>query len=374
MNNKYTNAELVEMWKRTPQEQYDVMVAKIIEAINLSNGKIFISWSGGADSTFLLYVFCSVWKDLYPNRFVKVGFADTTNEHRWTYKFIKEFPEYIYENLGVKLEFYKTRPQYFQTYASICKDIGLPLISKQVSSSIEFIKKQLKQLDLKYEDIEPYLDPTVENKNKLEDMGFSKSCLTYLLGYNNKLDTFSDSSLRLAKRWRPLIYAPFNVSAKCCNILKKNPLNQLTNKIFDEYSFMTGEMACESDIRRKQYLKTGCNNFDNGKGVSKPMGSMSQQGVLANIYKLQMPVCECYGHLEYVNGEYKYSGRQRTGCSLCGFGIIYEPDRFIRLQETEPSKVKLAFTSIEDSGLGYKEAIEYLNKYCKCNIQIPEID
>lgn len=170
-----------------------------------------------------------------------------------------------------------------------------------------------------------------------------------------------------------MIYAPFNVSAKCCSILKKNPLNQLTNKIFDEYSFMTGEMACESDTRRRQYLKTGCNNFIGNKGVSKPMGAMTQQGVLANIYRLQMPLCECYGCLEYIDGKYKYSGRQRTGCSLCGFGIIYEPDRFIRLQETEPSKVKLAFKSIEDGGLGYGEAIEYLNKYCKCNIQIPDI-
>lgn len=364
----------MEMWNRTPEQQYDVMVAKILEAINLSHGKIFVSWSGGADSTFLLYVFCSVWKEVYPNKFVKVGFADTTNEHKWIYEFIETFPQYIEDTLGVHLQFYKTRPLWSQTYVSVCKDVGLPLISKQVSQQVSSIKNKLIELGLEYSDIEPYLDPTIQNKEKLESLGFPKSYLTYLIGWNNKLQEFTDTRLDLAKRWRPLIYAPFEVTSKCCNILKKTPLHQLTSKIFEGHSFMTGEMACESDVRRRQYLQHGCNNFSDGIGVSKPMGSMSRQGLLENIYKSGIPLSKCYGCLECIDGEYQFTDKERTGCCLCGFGIQYEPDRFVKLYEQEPAKVRYAFKSVEDGGLGYKEAIEYLNTYCKCDIQIPEIN
>lgn len=372
MGAAFTKQELEEMWKRTPQEQYDVMVAKIIEAINLTDGKISISWSGGADSTFLLYVFCSVWKEIYPDKPVVVTFADTTNEHKWTYEFIREFPSYLEEKFGVKIELHTTRPADKQTYATVCREIGLPLVSKRVAESVNNIRRWLKEKNMTFADIEPYLEPTIENKDKLLEMGFGKTILTYLLGYDNNKQLFRCSSFKLASRWYPLIYAPFNVTHKCCKILKKKPMERMQKEL-GGYSPMIGEMASDGDQRQLSYLQTGCNNFVNGKGKSKPMGSMTQQGLLENMYKLQVPVSKCYGYIEYIDNKYRYSECQRTGCTLCGFGLQFEPDRFVRLYREEPAKVKFAFKPFEEGGLGYREAIEYLNKYCKCNIQIPDI-
>lgn len=371
MGKAFTKAELVEMWKRTPQEQYDVMVAKILEAINLTNGKISISWSGGADSTFLLYVFCSVWKDIYPDKPVVVTFADTTNEHKWTYEFIREFPSYLEEKFGVKIELHTTRPADKQTYATICREIGIPLVSKKVSRAVSDIRRWLKEKNMTFADIEPYLEPTIENRDKLFEMGFGKTMLVYLLGWDTNHNNFK-SQFKLAKRWMPLIYAPFNVTHRCCEILKKKPMKEIEKSLGD-YSPMIGEIAEEGLQREYAYLQTGCNNFVNGKGKSKPMGSMTSQGILENMYRLQVPVSKCYGYIEYVDNKYKYSGEQRTGCVLCGFGLQFDTDRFVTRYESEPAKVKFALKSIEDGGLGYGEAIEYLNKYCKCNIQIPDI-
>jgi hypothetical protein len=70
---------------------------------------------------------------------------------------------------------------------------------------------------------------------------------------------------------------------------------------------------------------------------------------------------------------YRCTKAQRTGCALCGFGIKFDPERFVRLQETEPAKVAYAFKPISQGGLGYKEVCEYTNEYCKTKIVIPKI-
>ncbi len=73
-------------------------------------------------------------------------------------------------------------------------------------------------------------------------------------------------------------------------------------------------------------------------------------------------------------GEYKLTGEQRTGCKLCGFGIVYDPERFIRLYKFEPNVVKFAFTSKRNGGLGYREVCEFLNQHCGMKIAIPEVE
>ena len=70
---------------------------------------------------------------------------------------------------------------------------------------------------------------------------------------------------------------------------------------------------------------------------------------------------------------YRCTKAQRTGCALCGFGIKFDTERFVRLQETEPAKVAFAFKPISQGGLGYKETCEYLNEYCNTKIVIPDV-
>ena len=47
----FTKAQLIEMWKRPVERQYNVAISKILEAITATNGDITISFSGGKDST-----------------------------------------------------------------------------------------------------------------------------------------------------------------------------------------------------------------------------------------------------------------------------------------------------------------------------------
>ena len=56
---------------------------------------------------------------------------------------------------------------------------------------------------------------------------------------------------------------------------------------------------------------------------------------------LNVPVPEIYGTIEKdENGQLYTTGAQRTGCSMCGFGVHLEkrPHRFDRLYERNPKE------------------------------------
>ena len=60
----------------------------------------------------------------------------------------------------------------------------------------------------------------------------------------------------------------------------------------------------------------------------------------------------------------KTTGCRRTGCILCGFGCHLEKlgqGRFERLRETHP-KVLKSLDIIQNSGITYREAIDWINE------------
>ena len=139
---------------------------------------------------------------------------------------------------------------------------------------------------------------------------------------------------------------------------------------------MVGEQAVESRTRENTWLKKGCNyRLPDGAIKSKPLGAVSLDAILYAIDKRDVPLSPDYGKVVYCDKTqcWKCTNAQRTGCSLCGFGIKYDPDRFIRLQETEPAKVAFAFKPFNEGGLGYREVCEVLNTHCKMNISIPKV-
>ena len=200
-----------------------------------------------------------------------------------------------------------------------------------------------------------------------------------LTGWSCERNDFGTAFL-LPKQWMPLLNIKketgldIRFSEKCCQILKKDPLHRLNYR-----SMMTGEQAVESKSRESQWLKEGCNYpvgyGENGGIRSKPLSAVSFDAVLYAIKERNVPICPDYGEVEYCDKEkcYRCTKAQRTGCALCGFGIKFDPDRFIRLQETEPAKVEAAFKPKSQGGLGYKEVCEYSNEYCKTKIKIPEV-
>lgn len=168
-----------------------------------------------------------------------------------------------------------------------------------------------------------------------------------------------------------MVGCPIDLTDQCCVKIKEAALDSLpqnTNR-------MTGEQAAESKNRTASYLKTGCNiKLPGGKYISKPFGAMTSDGVLFSLQYRNVPICSDYGEIvKTPDGHYKCTKAQRTGCALCGFGCQYDTERFVRLQETEPAKIRFAFKPKSEGGAGYKEAIEYMNEHCGTKVLIPEV-
>ncbi len=133
--------------------------------------------------------------------------------------------------------------------------------------------------------------------------------------------------------------APFKVSDKCCYYLKEKPCGNYA-KEHDSYPYL-GLMASEGGRRQKALMMHGCNYY--GKTVTRscPFAIFDRQDLLQLALDLKVPVPEIYGEiLRDSEGRLCTTKAQRTGCSMCGFGIHLEkrPHRFDRLKEANPDE------------------------------------
>lgn len=162
---------------------------------------------------------------------------------------------------------------------------------------------------------------------------------------------------KISKKWLPLIDAPFKVSDKCCDVMKKNPF-----KLYEKETGrkpIIGTMACESARRRSNWEMYGCNAFEKKKPTSQPMSFWTEQDVLEYLVKFNLPYASVYGEIKQdENGKYYTTGCDRTGCMFCMFGchLEKEPNRFQRMKETHPKQYDYCMNR-----LGLKEVLEYIN-------------
>lgn len=189
--------------------------------------------------------------------------------------------------------------------------------------------------------------------------------------------------------------APFEVSSKCCSIMKKKP----THKYAKDTGRVpiTAQMASESRLRTSHWLKNGCNGFDMKAPISNPMSFWTEQDVLLYIWKYKIPIASVYGDvvIDYdatgdiegqmsfrdLGGEWelfdtdrpilKTTGCNRTGCMFCGFGCHLEKGegRFERMKRTHPKQYDYIMRSWEQGGLNYKEVIDWINEHGDLNIR-----
>lgn len=376
---KYTKKDLVRMTNEPLGKQYQRIQAKIGEAYSMTKGDIVICFSGGKDSALILDMWCEwlaiIGKTDTP---VKVAWANTTNETRNMKEYIKMYIQYIEEKYGVKIDLKETLPANNQNIISVMKTEGLPFVSKMVAGTVRKVTKDLENNNVTYDDIKNLYGSTIVNRDTLRDMGLSDTTVLSLTGWSCRRDDFGKSFM-LPKQWLPLLDIKrvtgcnINLSEKCCTILKKEPLSRLNYP-----NTMTGEQAVESTAREHSWLENGCNyRLPDGAIKSKPLGAVSLNAVLYSLKYRDIPICADYGEIVTCNKKgkecYKCTESQRTGCALCGFGIKFDPERFIRLQESEPAKINIAFKPFNEGGLGYKETCEYLNEYCNTKIIIPRI-
>lgn len=365
----YTKAQLMEMWKRPVERQYNIAVSKILEAISDTEGDITICFSGGKDSSLLLDMYCELIASTpYAGKRIQVAFADTTNETTAMKNFVTNFIRHCELKYGVGIDLQTLKPS-GTVWASWVKKNGIPLISKLQAKCIRSIKRDMLKTGCDYKTVEKLFNGNERAVNELFDIGFSKTGVLSLTGWVSARKEFG-KMFKISKMWLPMVNCPVDLTEQCCVNIKEKPLNSIPGN-----NRMTGEQAMESEMRQSKYLKTGCNTvLSDGSYLSKPFGAMTTDGVLYALKYRQTPICSDYGEIVMGgDGHFRCTKSQRTGCALCGFGCQYDTERFVRLQETEPAKVRFAFKPISEGGAGYGEAVTYMNEYCGTKVVIPKI-
>lgn len=147
----------------------------------------------------------------------------------------------------------------------------------------------------------------------------------------------------------------FLVSDKCCYYLKEMPC-EIYRKESGRWPYM-GLMASEGGRREKALAVNGCNYISETTKRSCPFATFSRQDILTLTIEMdawyqenyaQFPgpkvdsiIPTIYGTIERDEKGLLYTtDAQRTGCSMCGFGIHMEerPHRFDLLWERNPKE------------------------------------
>lgn len=302
------NANELKQMQRVPLEvKIKKSLIRIREWYEHWNGQVYIAVSG-KDSLVMLHLI----RTIYPN--VTAVYSDTGLE----YPEVKELIKNI-DNVVI------VRPK--ETFNHVIAKYGYPVVSKKVSRSIR---------DLRH--------PT-ENNQKTRSL-----YLTGITSTGNKCP-----SRKLAKKWYSLIDAPFESSEVCCDKLKKEPLR--TYEKTTGYKPYIGVMADEGGYREIEYLKSGCNAFEQVKPQSRPLGFWTQQDILQYIINYDISIPSVYGDIVNIDGKLTTTGEKRTGCMFCMFGVHLEerPNRFERMKETHPKIYNYALDQ-----LGIKEVLDYI--------------
>ena len=204
----------------------------------------------------------------------------------------------------------------------IINEFGFPVISKKIAGRIYTLQ-----------------NPTEKNKTVRHAI---------ITGECGEQGHFAKNSrMKLPQKWLDLFagyenenegvdykIAPFKVSNKCCQYLKEEPCDKWA-KEHHSAPFL-GLMASEGGQREEALVDHGCNYF--GKTVirSAPFAPFLRQDLLQLALDLNVPVPKIYGKIERKpDGTLYTTEAQRTGCSMCGFGIHMEkrPHRFDKLRE-----------------------------------------
>ena len=200
-----------------------------------------------------------------------------------------------------------------------------------------------------------------------------------------------DRSAFSQEKYKFFLDAPFEISNKCCNVMKKEPAHNYHKQTGRNPIIAT--MATESRLRTQKWLENGCNGFDLKIPTSNPMAFWTEQDVLLYIKEKNLPICSVYGDvvIDYssmgqCDNQMSFSnygifdnerpllrttGCTRTGCVLCGFGCHLEKEpnqRFVNLKKSHP-KFHNLLNIVQNNGVTYAEAIDWVNEHGGFNIK-----
>lgn len=339
---KHTQGDLQQMQSLPLSAKIEMTKRRIREWYEHFDGQVYISFSGGKDSTVLLHIA----RELYPD--IEAVFVNTGLEYPEIQKFVKSF-----DNVTI------LRPK--MRFDEVIKKYGYPIISKEVSECIYQGRLNLKRNDGTYSYRLKKLFGTAKDKN-------------------------GNKSIFNKEKYKPLLYTDFVCSHYCCNVMKKKPVKEYAKQCGKKP--ITAQMASESKIRERQWMKNGCNGFEMKSPISNPMSFWTEQDVLRYIKENNLPIASVYGDVVYSDDNGLFydnliidegceklctTGCNRTGCIFCAFGAHLEKgkSRFERLKETHPRQYEYCIGGGEyvngvwqpnKQGLGMGHVFDELNK------------
>lgn len=315
------------------------------------DGKCYVSFSGGKDSTVLAYLVARYLSSFrVPPWELHLVFVNTGLEYPEIQKFVNTYADWLREKFPrVTVNLHRLRPK--MNIRQVVTKYGYSIVSKEVANCVWLARKS-------------------GNGTRMARLR------------GELLDRDGNPSAYNCDNWGFLLDAPFLVSSECCRIMKKNTAHRYEGTAKEKPIVAT--MADEGRQRFQKWLATGCNAFDGKRPMGKPMSFWTEQDVLHYLRDENIPYCSVYGDIVASDGENDYeatlidcklhcTGCQRTGCMFCGFGAHLEKgeNRFERMKHTHPTHYDFCIGGGEfdpadgtwkpnEKGLGYGRVLDFI--------------
>ncbi len=312
---------LIEKQKMQQRQSLDLELkiqmtkSRIKQWVDHWDGDVYLAFSGGKDSTVLKHIIESMGIN------IPCVFSNTGLEMPEIVKFARKQKNVI-----------EVRPK--KPFNEIWQEEGIPVGSKKVAKMIRVLQE----------------GDTGKNSNMHK---------LYNEGVNSKGQ--QAPRWKIPAKWRKFVDSGIAVTDKCCDYLKKEPLDTYAKKTglkrFD--AMMASEGGMRGDLHK-------CNDFGK-KPASHPMLFWLESDIFKYIEKFNVEICEVYFDREYEHDGEKViiPAEKRTGCMFCGFGAHMEKglNRFQKMDVTHPRQHRIVMER-----MGMRKAMELINvkvDYCE---------
>lgn len=261
------------------------------------------------------------------------------------------YPHWYEDSEGLQPKVHFLKP--LKSKVQVLQECGWPVLSKEIAGKIALLQ-----------------NPTPENATVRHAI---------ITGETGEYGGWQkDSRMKLSQRWlekfggadaegAALGYAAadFRVSDRCCYWLKEKPCDDWAR---EHHSVpYLGLMASEGGRRERSLKMHGCNYWGKSTIRSAPFAIFDRQDLLQLALDLHVPVPEEYGEIvRDPDGTLRTTLAQRTGCTMCGFGITLEgrPHRFDLLRDKDPREWEFwmynVATDADGKRYGWGRILDYI--------------